>query len=121
MSPQEYHTLRRYAMKYANDPDDQNDLVLLAWQESTRLGTKAAMPLLVNFMKLRGRENNRSIVGAKRGGKSIRDIWNRATRSRGSNSSIGTSIGGRSFGVPATTRTWNTINTIAKVLGNRDA
>ena len=38
MSDKEYHTLRRYAIKFANDPDDQNDLVLLARQESNRLG-----------------------------------------------------------------------------------
>jgi hypothetical protein len=69
-------------MQYANDPDDQNELVLQAWQESTRLGEKAAMPLLVNYMKLRGRENTRSIVGAKDGGKSIRDMWNRGIRVR---------------------------------------
>jgi hypothetical protein len=75
MSNKEYYTLRRYAMKFANDPDDQNDLVLLAWQESNRLGAKASMPILVNFMKLRGRENKRTIVGAKAGGKSIRDAW----------------------------------------------
>jgi hypothetical protein len=80
MSPQEFFTLKRYAMKMVKDPDDQNELVLLAWQESTRLGEKSAMPLLVNYMKLRGREHNRSIIGAKNGGKSIRDIWNRCTK-----------------------------------------
>jgi hypothetical protein len=80
MSPQDYHTLRRYAMKYANDADDQNELVLMAWQESNRLGHKSCIPILVNYMKLRGRNHDRSIVGAKFGGKSIRDIWNRSTR-----------------------------------------
>ncbi len=75
MSNKEYYTLRRYAMKFVNNEDDQNDLVLLAWQESIRLGEKASMPILVNFMKLRGGENKRSIVGAKAGGKSIRDAW----------------------------------------------
>jgi hypothetical protein len=45
MSPQEYHTLKRYAMKHANDPDDQNELVLLAWQESKRLGQRSCMPI----------------------------------------------------------------------------
>ena len=75
MSNKEYYTLRRYAMKFANDPDDQNDLVLLALQESNRLGAKASMPILVNFLKLRSREMNRSFVGAKCGGKSVRDVW----------------------------------------------
>ncbi len=75
MSNKEYYTLRRYAKKYTSDPDDQNDLVLLAWQESVRLGERASMPILVNFLKLGARENLRSIVGAKAGGKSIRDAW----------------------------------------------
>jgi ABC-type dipeptide/oligopeptide/nickel transport system ATPase subunit len=33
------------------------------------------MPLLVNFMKLRGKERHRSFLGAKLGGKSIRDAF----------------------------------------------
>lgn len=75
MSPQEYHTLQRYAMKMTKDPDDRDELVLLAWQESNRLGPKSSMPLLVNYMKFRARENNRSIVGAHDGGKSLQDVW----------------------------------------------
>ena len=68
MSDKEYHTLRRYAIKFANDPDDQNDLVLLARQESNRLG------VCVNSIacELHGRDNKQSIVGAKAGGKSKR-------------------------------------------------
>jgi len=75
MSPQEFSTLKRYSMKYARDVDDQDDLVLQAYEEGVRLGPKRSMPLLVNFMKLRARENKRSIVGTKHGGKSIRDAW----------------------------------------------
>lgn len=75
MSPHQYFTLQRYAMKILRDPDDRDELVLQAWQESLRLGDRASMPLLVNFMKLRARENKRSIVGTKHGGKSIRDAW----------------------------------------------
>ena len=75
MSPQEFSTLKRYAMKYASDEDDQDELVLQAYEEGLRLGAKRSMPLLVNFMKLRGRENNRSFVGSKSGGKSVRDVW----------------------------------------------
>jgi hypothetical protein len=75
MSPQHYYTLQRYAMKMLRDPDDRDELVLQAWQESNRLGPKSSMPLLVNYMKLRARENKRSIVGTKYGGKSIRDAW----------------------------------------------
>jgi len=62
-------------MKMARDPDDRDELVLLAWQESIRLGPKSSMPLLVNYMKWRARENKRSIVGAHEGGKSLQDVW----------------------------------------------
>jgi len=75
MSSREFHTLQRYAMKMVRDPDDRDELVLLAWQESLRLGARSSMPLLVNFMKLRARENNRSLVGAHDGGKSLQDVW----------------------------------------------
>ena len=75
MSTQEFHTLQRYAMKMLKDPDDRDELVLLAWQESIRLGPRSSMPLLVNYMKWRARENKRSIVGAHDGGKSLQDVW----------------------------------------------
>jgi hypothetical protein len=75
MSPQEFSTLKRYSMKYARDVDDQDDLVLQAYEEGVRLGEKRSMPLLVNFMKLRGKERHRSFLGTKHGGKSIRDAW----------------------------------------------
>ena len=75
MSTQEFHTLQRYAMKMLKDPDDRDELVLLAWQEGIRLGPKSSMPLLVNYMKWRARENKRSIVGAHDGGKSLQDVW----------------------------------------------
>ena len=48
MSPHHYFTLQRYAMKMLRDPDDRNELVLQAWQESLRLGDRASMPILVN-------------------------------------------------------------------------
>jgi hypothetical protein len=75
MSTQEFHTLQRYAMKMLKDPDDRDELVLLAWQESIRLGPRSSMPLLVNYMKWRARENKRSIVRAHDGGKSLQDVW----------------------------------------------
>jgi len=75
MSPQEFGTLKRYAMKMARDEDDRDELLLQAYEEGVRLGEKRSMPLLVNFMKLRSREMNRSFVGAKLGGKSLRDVW----------------------------------------------
>jgi hypothetical protein len=57
MSPQEFSTLKRFAVKYAKDEDDQDELVLQAYEEGVRLGEKRSMPLLVNFMKMRGKEN----------------------------------------------------------------
>ena len=76
MSNSEFKTLQRYAMKFANDVDDQDDLVLQAYEEEQRLKEKATMPLLVNFMKLRGREiHQRSFLGVKEGGKSNIDAW----------------------------------------------
>ena len=75
MSTQDFHTLQRYAMKMLKDPDDRDELVLLAWQESNRLGPKSSIPLLVNYMKWRARENKRSIVGVHDGGKSLQDVW----------------------------------------------
>lgn len=75
MSPHQYYTLQRYAMKMVRDPDDRDELVLQAWQESLRLGDRSSMPLLVKFMKLRAREDKRSIVGTTHGGRSIRDVW----------------------------------------------
>jgi len=75
MSPQDFSTLKRYAMKYAKDVDDQDELVLQAYEEGVRLGEKRSMPLLINFMKMRGKESNRSIVGVKAGGKSLRDAF----------------------------------------------
>jgi hypothetical protein len=75
MSTHEFHTLQRYAMKMLKDPDDRDELVLLAWQESVRLGSRSSMPLLVNYMKWRARENKRSIVGVHDGGKSLKDVW----------------------------------------------
>ena len=62
-------------MKYARDEDDLDELVLQAYEEGVRLGEKRSMPLLVNFMRMRGKENSRSIAGAKAGGKSIRDAF----------------------------------------------
>jgi hypothetical protein len=75
MSPQEFSTLKRYSMKYTRDVDDQDDLVLQAYQEGLRPGEKRSMPLLVNFMKLRDKERHRSFLGAKLGGKSLQDVW----------------------------------------------
>ncbi len=40
MTSKDFSTLRRYAMKFAGDPDDRDELVLLAWQESKRLGSR---------------------------------------------------------------------------------
>ena len=61
MSTQQFRTVRRYAIKMLKAPDDRDELVLLAWQESNRLGPRSSMPLLENFMKWRARENKRAM------------------------------------------------------------
>ena len=81
MSDKEYHTLKRYAKKLARDEDDRDDLILQAYQESTRLGPRSCMPLLINFMKWRSTDRNHSFLGVKAGGKSKKDAWNYGTLS----------------------------------------
>jgi hypothetical protein len=77
MTSQEYSTLRRYAMKLVKDPDDRDELLLLAWEESKRLGPRSSIGLLVNYMKLIGKERKHSFLGAMMSGKSARDAMNR--------------------------------------------
>jgi hypothetical protein len=80
MTSQEYWTLRRYAMKLVKDPDDRDELVLLAWQESNRLGSRSSIGLLVNYMKLIGRQCQHSFLSATMSGKSRKDAMNRGVQ-----------------------------------------
>lgn len=77
MTSKEFSTLRKHAMKIVRDPDDRDELVLLAWQESNRLGSKSSIGLLVNYMKLIGKERKHSFCGAIMSGKSMKDAMNR--------------------------------------------
>jgi hypothetical protein len=71
-----YNTLWHFTEKLTRDPDDRQELVLMAWKEMQRLGGKADIALLINYMKLRAKElDRRSALGAKISGKSIRDAW----------------------------------------------
>jgi hypothetical protein len=81
MTNKEFQTLRRHAMKFARDPDDRDELVLLAWRESQRLGERSTIGLLVNHMRLLGKERKHSFLGAIMSGKSARDAMNRGVRS----------------------------------------
>ena len=76
MDKSTFNTLLHFTEKLTRDPDDRIELVLMAWQESLRLGKRAEIPLLINFMKLRSKEIGfRCAFGAKISGKSIRDVW----------------------------------------------
>lgn len=67
-----------FTEKLTRDPDDRKELVLLAWKESLRIGSKASIPLMINHMKLRSLEmGTRCALGAKISGKSNRDALNR--------------------------------------------
>ena len=72
-----FNTLWHFTEKLSRDPDDRDELVLMAWKEMERAGGKADIPWLINVMKLRSREmNKRCALGAKLSGKSQRDAMN---------------------------------------------
>jgi len=77
MTQQVHNILWHYTEKLTRDPDDRDELVLMAWRESERLGARSSIPLMINCMKLRAREmKTRCALGTKISGKSIRDAWN---------------------------------------------
>jgi hypothetical protein len=77
MTDSMYNTLWHFTEKLTRDPDDRQELVLMAWKEMERGGGKKEIPWLINVMKLRSREmNKRCALGAKISGKSQRDAWN---------------------------------------------
>jgi hypothetical protein len=72
-----FNVLFHYTERLTRDPDDRDELVLMAWKESQTLGTRNSIALMINHMKLRSREmHKRCIFGAKVSGKSCRDAWN---------------------------------------------
>jgi hypothetical protein len=72
-----YNTLWHFTEKLTRDPDDREELVLIAWKEMERAGGRQDIPWLINVMKLRSREmKQRCALGAKISGKSQRDAMN---------------------------------------------
>ncbi len=77
MTQQTHNILWHFTEKLTRDPDDRDELVLMAWKESQKLGSRASIPLMINIMKLRAREmKQRSALGSDISGKSVRDAWN---------------------------------------------
>ena len=78
MTNQEFTTLMSYARVFAHTEDDADELLLLAYQESLRLGTRCTFGLLVNYMRLCARSiRDRSILPLDETGKSRLDAFNR--------------------------------------------
>jgi hypothetical protein len=77
MTQQTFNVLHHYTEKLTRDPDDRDELVLMAWQESLKLKERSNIPLMINHMKLRALEiGKRCALGAKISGKSQRDALN---------------------------------------------
>jgi hypothetical protein len=77
MTKQTFQTLHHFTEKLTRDPDDRDELVLMAWQESLKLKERSSIPLMINHMKLRALEiGKRCALGAKISGKSQRDALN---------------------------------------------
>ena len=78
MTAQEFSSLKSYARTFAHTEDDADDLLLLAYQESLRLGVKCTMALLVNFMRLSAKSIlERSFLPLDEVGKSRLDAFNK--------------------------------------------
>ena len=78
MTNQEFTTLMSYARVFAHTEDDTDELLLLAYQESLRLGTRCRFALLVNYMRLCARGiSDRSFLALDQAGKSRLDAFNK--------------------------------------------
>lgn len=78
MTTKEFSALKSYARIFAHTEDDADELLLLAYQESLRLGVKCTMALLVNFMRLCAKSiSERSILPLDEVGKSRLDAFNK--------------------------------------------
>ena len=78
MTNQEVITLMSYARVFAHTEDDADELLLLAYQESLRLGTRCTFALLVNYMRLCARSiSDRSFLALDEAGKSRLDALNK--------------------------------------------
>lgn len=78
MTTQDFLTLKSYARIFAHTEDDEDELLLLAYQESLRLGSKSALALLINYMRLSAKSIcERSILPLDEVGKSRLDAFNK--------------------------------------------
>ena len=78
MTTQEFVTLKSYARFFAHTEDDADELLLLAYQESLRLGSKCTLALLINYMRLCAKSIcDRSILALDEVGKSRLDAFNK--------------------------------------------
>ena len=78
MTAQEFSTLKSYARVFAHTEDDADDLLLLAYQESFRLGVECTFALLINYMRLTAKSIcERSILPLDEVGKSRLDAFNK--------------------------------------------
>ena len=78
MTAQEFSTLKSYARIFAHTEDDEDELLLLAYQESLRLGSNCPLALLINYMRLSAKSVcERSILPLDEVGKSRLDAFNK--------------------------------------------
>ena len=78
MTNQEVTTLMSYARVFAHTEDDADELLLLAYQESFRLGKRCTFALLINYMRLCARGiSDRSFLALDEAGKSRLDAFNK--------------------------------------------
>lgn len=81
MTVQEFVSLKSYARIFAHTEDDADELLLLAYQESLRLGSKCALALLINYMRLCAKSIcDRSFLALDEAGKSRLDAFNKEKR-----------------------------------------
>jgi len=78
MTAQEFSSLKSYARIFAHTEDDEDELLLLAYQESLRLGSNCPLALLINYMRLSAKSIcERSILPLDEVGKSRLDAFNK--------------------------------------------
>ncbi len=78
MTTQEFVTLKSYARFFAHTEDDADELLLLAYQESLRLGSGCTLALLINYIRLCAKGIcDRSILALDEAGKSRLDAFNK--------------------------------------------
>jgi DNA-binding NarL/FixJ family response regulator len=78
MTTHEFSVLKSYARIFAHTEDDEDELLLLAYQESLRLGSNCPLALLINYMRLSAKSIwERSILPLDEVGKSRLDAFNK--------------------------------------------